>query len=234
MSGNRIHAGALIGPEVEIGEGNVIGPYAVLLGPCVIGNDNWIGPHVVVGTPGEMRNLPHVAAWEGELASNPIEIGDRNILREFTTIQQPTQGVTSIGSDGYLMDKSHIAHDCVLGDQVTMAPGTVLAGHVTIESQATLGINVSIHQGLTIGRGAMIGMGSVVTKSVPPLTTAFGSPAGVRSANVVGMRRAGIAEEVIQALDSGIRSGRRVEDIPEFQLALAQYEAALGDQEVRR
>jgi UDP-N-acetylglucosamine acyltransferase len=221
MTSNRVHPTAIIGPGVEMDGGNIVGPYAVILGPCVIGEENWIGPHVVVGTPGEMRGLPHPVAWEGELDSKRIEIGHRNIIRELTTIQQPTQARTSIGSDGYYMDKTHIAHDCAVGDQVTMAPGTVLAGHVTIEDHATLGINVSLHQRVVIGRGAMIGMGSVVTKSVPPLATAFGNPATVRSANVVGMSRAGVAEATIRAIDEAFRAGRAPEEIPELHDALA-------------
>lgn len=96
-----------------------------------------------------------------------------------------------MGDDCFLMDKTHVAHDCRLGNYVTMAPTVILAGHVTVDDYATIGIGCNIHQHVTIGEGAMIGMNSAVTKDVKPWTTAFGSPARFAGMNVHGMKKWG-------------------------------------------
>ena len=188
--GNRIHPTAIIGEGVQIGQRNVIGPYVVVLGPCVIGDDNWIGPHVAIGTPGEMRGGPHPAGWLGEDGVGPTLIGNRNVIREFVTIQQGNVGTTRIGDECYVMTKAHVPHDGVLGDRVTVSCAVLIGGHTVVGDGANLGLGTVIHQHLAIGAGAMVGMGSVVTKDIPPYVLGFGSPALVRGANVVGLKRA--------------------------------------------
>lgn len=196
-----MHPTALIGPGVDLGSGNVIGPYAVVLGPCTIGDENWIGPHVTIGTPGEMRGSPHVAAWDGEMRGQGTHIGHRNVIREFTTIQAPEFGRTSIGDDCYIMTKAHIPHDGHLGDGVTVACAVLIGGHGIIGDGANLGLGAVLHQQLVVGRGAMVGMGSVVTRSVPPHAMAFGSPARVKGVNRIGMQRRGYEDTTIDELD---------------------------------
>jgi UDP-N-acetylglucosamine acyltransferase len=204
---NRIHPTAVIGPDVQLGTRNAIGPYTVILGRCVIGDDNWIGPHVAIGTPGEMRGHHHYVGWADEEGEGVVEIGNGNVIREFTTVQQSAVGVTRIGNGGYFMTKCHVPHDAHIGDNVTVSCSVMIGGHSIVGDRANLGLGTVIHQRLVIGSGAMVGMGSVVTKNVPPFALAFGSPARVRGANTVGLERAGIdqdtAAQVAAALDQG-------------------------------
>jgi UDP-N-acetylglucosamine acyltransferase len=147
---------------------------------CEIGRNVYIGEFCVIGSASEIRG-----EWD-DLGS--VVIGDRTVIRELSAIQ----GKVSIGADCYVMDKCHIAHDCVLGDGVTLAPGVMMAGHVTIGDHATVGLGAMLHQRVTIGEGAMIGMGSVVTKDVPAWRLWYGNPARDHGWNLVGMRRHGV------------------------------------------
>lgn len=142
-----IHPTAILYPGVQLGVGVQVFPYAV------------------IGGPAEIRGT-----WTGE---GDIIIGDHTVIREHVVIQGPTR----VGADCYLMDSVHIAHHCVIGDRVTMSPHAALAGHVLVEGDATIGMGTVIHQRLTVGAGAMVGMGSVVTKHVPPYRKWFGNPA---------------------------------------------------------
>lgn len=204
---NRIHPTAIIGPGVELGRDNVIGPYAVILGPARIGNGNWIGPHVAIGTPGEMRGGPHVAAWDGEMRGGGTVIGDRNVIREFATIQAPDVSQTIVGDDCYIMTKAHIPHDGQLGSNVTVACSVLIGGHGKVGDNANLGLGAVLHQGLVVGPGAMVGMGAVVTRNVPPFAIFFGAPARIHGANRVGMQRTGISEASIAATQLAFEAG---------------------------
>jgi UDP-N-acetylglucosamine acyltransferase len=204
---NQIHPTAVIGPDVKIGTGNTVGPYAVILGITEIGNDNWIGPHVVIGTPGEMRGGEHPVLWDGSGNDATVRIGDRNIIREFTTVQSGAIVGTKIGDDCYIMTKSHIPHDGVLGNGVTISCSVMIGGHSTVLDGANVGLGAVVHQRLVIGERAMVGMGSVVTKNVPPYATAFGNPAVVRNSNKVGMERAGLSPELISEVSAAISTG---------------------------
>jgi UDP-N-acetylglucosamine acyltransferase len=204
---NQIHPTAVIGPEVKIGTGNTVGPYAVILGNTEIGNDNWVGPHVVIGTPGEMRGGDHPVLWDGSGNDATVRIGDRNIIREFTTVQSGAIVGTKIGDDCYIMTKSHIPHDGVLGNGVTISCSVMIGGHSTVLDGANVGLGAVVHQRLVIGERAMVGMGSVVTKNIPPYATAFGNPAVVRNANKVGMERAGFSADLIGEVSTAITSG---------------------------
>jgi UDP-N-acetylglucosamine acyltransferase len=197
---NRIHPTAVVGPGVELGSGNVIGPYVVLLGPCRIGDDNWIGAHVVLGAPPEIRGFDHGAAWDGELSGAGVEIGDRTTLREFTTVHSGSAHPTRIGSDCFIMNKVYVGHDGAIGDGVTMASTVTLGGHVTVGDTANLGLGAVVHQRRVIGPGVMLGMGAVVTHDVPPYAKAFGNPVRVQGVNSVGMSRQGMAASDVEAL----------------------------------
>jgi UDP-N-acetylglucosamine acyltransferase len=203
---NTIHHTAVIGDGVEMGSGNVIGPYAVLLGRVQLGDGNWIGPHVVIGTPAEMRGTDH-GTDVGGAAGAGVEIGDGNVIREYTTIHQGHQAATRVGAGCFLMNKVYVAHDGAIGDNVTMASGATLGGHVHIGTLAHLGMGTLVHQRRVVGPVTMVGMGSVVTRDIPPFSLAYGNPCRVRSANRVGMQRAGIPEETIDALDKAYADG---------------------------
>jgi UDP-N-acetylglucosamine acyltransferase len=202
---NEIHPTAIIGPGVELGNGNIVGPYAVILGPCVIGDDNWIGPFVAIGQPPEHRDAPH-SSWAAEPSGPGVVIGDRNILHEFVAVQQGISRATTIGDGCFVMDKSHIAHDCLVGEGGSIACSVMLGGHVTIEAGANLGLNAVVHQGRTVGVGAMVGMASVVTKDIPPFAIAYGSPARVNGINKVGLERAPMTAEMIERIASVFES----------------------------
>ena len=218
---NRIHDSALVDPDVEMGDGNVIGAYAVLQAPLRLGDDNWIGPHVVLGSPGEIRGGPHLphggggpqaeAAWRCATAdpddSRSLLIGSGNVLREFTTVQAG-HSPTRIADRCYLMTRSYLAHDVQLDDDVTLATSVMLAGHVRVGRGATVGMGAVIHQRLAIGAGAMVGMSAVVTRSVPPWAVAFGAPAKVQGANVHRLRGTSVTGEQAASLDGDYRDGR--------------------------
>lgn len=203
---NDVHPTAVLGDDVELGDGNVIGPFAVVLGPVRLGDRNWIGPHVVIGTPAEIRGIEHGTARGSDVGTG-IVIGDGNVLREYTTVHQGHYATTSVGNDCYLMNKVYLAHDNQIGDGVTIASGASLGGHVHVGAGANLGMGVVVHQRRIIGPGVMLGMGSIVTRDVPPYALAFGNPCRVRGANRVGMERAGVSAGAISAHHAAYTSG---------------------------
>ena len=200
--GNRIHPTAIIGSGVELGSDNVIGPYAVVLGPCRIGNANWIAPHVTIGGPAEYRGGDHPVGWESELTSHGVEIGDRNVIREFVTVNGGTETTTVLGTDCYIMSGSHVGHDCIVEDGVTITSAVSLAGHCRIWTRANLGMGTVVHQRTHIGPGAMIGMQSMVRRDVGAFTMTFGVPARPMGINTVGLQRWGCDEAAIAALEA--------------------------------
>jgi UDP-N-acetylglucosamine acyltransferase len=202
-----IHPSAVISDRVQLGTGVVIGPNAVLLGPCVVGDDVRIGPGCVIGTPPEIVDVEQNAAWNSEFAHQGVEIGPRTVVRELTSIQQGNSAATVIGADCWLLSRTYVAHDCVLEDRVTTSAGVALGGYARIAYGVTLGMNVTVHQRRSVGRGAMIGMSAVVTRDIPAFAKAYGSPARVRGANVLGMSRQGIGTAEAAALDAAYGAG---------------------------
>jgi UDP-N-acetylglucosamine acyltransferase len=209
---NAVHPSAVVDEGVVLGEGNVIGPYVVILGPATIGDGNWFGPHVVVGTPAEIRGIDHGDLVPGAQVGTGVRIGSRNVFREYTTVHQGHYAVTLVGDDCYLMNKVYIGHDNDIGDGVTMASSATLGGHIHVGPGANLGMGVIVHQRRVVGPGAMVGMGAVVTRDVPPYAKAYGSPARVRAVNEVGMRRSGISEDDIAALAARYDSAQPAPD----------------------
>jgi UDP-N-acetylglucosamine acyltransferase len=205
---NEIHPTAILSGSVVIGVGNTIGPHVVITGPVTIGDGNWIGAGVVIGAPPEVRSFEHPRSGvgTGDLGAGVL-LGDRNVIREYAQIHQGWKAPTVIGDDAFIMNQVYIAHDCRLGDDVTLASSVLLAGHVRVGSGANLGLGTAVHQGRYIGRGAMVGMSAVVTRDIPPFAKAYGSPARVASANVVGMRRRGVEEPAIDELSALYESG---------------------------
>ena len=227
---NNIHPTAVIDSTVELGYGNTIGPYAVILGNVRIGNDNWIGPQVAIGTPAQMRGGPHQATWGGEISKALVEVGNNNVIREFVTIHSGTTEVTRIGDDCYFMTQAHVPHDAQIEDGVTLSNSAQLGGHTVIQKGANIGLGAVVHQRSLVGTRAMVGMGSVVTKVIPPFGMAYGSPARVRGGNIIGMQRAGfdsgLISKVVEALnDSDMILLRRL--IPNEMSAFDAAEASL-------
>lgn len=198
-SNNRIHASAVIEGDVVIGDGNIIGPFVTISGPAVIGNNNWIGAGVVIGAPPEYRIVNHLNIEPAEFAG--VSIGNNVVIREGAQVHQGLKRPTTVSDDSFIMNQSYVAHDCYLEQGVTLASSVLLAGTVTIGAKANLGMGVKVHQGLTIGALAMVGMGAVVTQEIPDYSKAFGVPARVKGANVVGLQRAGIPNVDIEKVE---------------------------------
>lgn len=184
----------VIGPDVEIGAGTVIGPHVVIRGPTRIGQENRIFQFASIGED------PQDKKYQGEITR--LEIGDRNVIREYSTVHRGTiqdKSVTRLGDDNLLMAYTHVAHDCVIGNGVIMANGASLAGHVTVDDYAILGGFSLVHQFCRIGRYSFSGMGSVISRDIPPYVMVGGSPTRPRGINSVGMERRGFdAESVLQ------------------------------------
>ncbi len=170
-----ITAGAQVAADAEVG------PYAVIGAHVVIGPRTWIGPHaLIVGhtTVGEDNKIFQFASigeapQDKKYAGEPtrLVIGDRNVIREYCTISRGTahdQGITRIGSDNLFMAYTHVAHDCVIGDNVIMVNLAMIAGHVQIGDWAILSGYVAVHQHCKIGAHAFIANHAGVTRDVPP------------------------------------------------------------------
>lgn len=163
---NIIHPTAIIHGEVEIGEGNEIGPYSVLYGPLKIGNGNWIGPHVTIGTPGQDTRNPRY-----DSSQSCIEIGDENIIREYTAIQKPCyRDITKIGNRAFLMQSVHVPHDAIIQDDVVITPMVVMGGIVRVLAGANLAVGCSVHQYSIIGHYSIVAMGAALTKNLRPFS----------------------------------------------------------------
>ena len=196
---NTIHPTAVISDDVSIGTGNTIGPFVVIDGPVTIGDNNWIGAGAILGAPPEVRSFPHPRN-PGDSAGGGVVIGNDNVIREHAQIHSGWKGTTRLGNRGFVMNQVYVAHDCTIGDDVTLASSVLLAGHVSLGDRVNLGLGTSVHQFRYVGTGSMVGMASVVTKSIPPYSKAYGNPARVRGVNTVGMERSGIPAEAVAAV----------------------------------
>jgi len=197
---------AVVGAGVEIEKGTWIGPNVVIEGPTRIGRDNKIFPFAVIGGDPQDRK------YGGE--DTRLEIGDGNVIREYCSISRGTaqdQGVTRIGDDNWIMAYVHIAHDCRVGAHTVFANNATLAGHVEIEDYATLGGFTLVHQFCRIGAYAFSGMGTAISKDVPPYITVNGNPARARCLNTEGLTRNGFGSDVIQELRNSYKTLYRSE-----------------------
>ncbi len=202
---------SVIGPNVEIGEDTEIGPHVVINGPTRIGRENRIFQFSSIG------EIPQDKKFHGE--ESRLEIGDRNTIREFVTINRGTADggeVTRIGNDNWLMAYIHIAHDCCVGDHTIFANGASIAGHVSIGDYAILGGFTLVHQFCTVGEHAFCGMGSAISKDVPPYIMVNGNPAHPHGLNSEGLKRHGFSAEALKILRDAYktiyRSGMTVEE----------------------
>lgn len=200
-SGAELEEGVVVGPfavigaGVQIGKGTEIGPHVVIRGPCRIGRDNRIYQFASIGEDPQDRK------YAGE--ETRLEIGDRNKIREFTTIHRGTvqdESLTLIGSDNLLMAYTHVAHDCRIGNHVILANAASLGGHVHIGDWAILGGFSIVHQFCRIGAHCFTAMGSAIGKDVPPYILVGGQPAKPRGINSEGLRRREFGAEKIATI----------------------------------
>jgi UDP-N-acetylglucosamine acyltransferase len=205
-----IDSRAVIDPQAQIAADVRIGPFTVI-GPDVsIGPGTWIGPHVVINGPtrigagnkifqfASLGDAPQDKKYNGE--PTRLEIGDRNVFRESVTVNRGTthdKGVTRIGNDNLLMAYSHVAHDCLLGNQIVMANCATLGGHVEIGDWVTMGGLSAVHQHTKIGAHCFLAHNAAVTRDVPPYVLAVGRPAVPHSINSIGLQRRGFSADQV-------------------------------------
>lgn len=184
-----------IGPHVRIGRGTRVGPQVVIDGHTTLGEENNI--HGLASLGGAPQDL----SYRGE--DTRLEIGDRNTVREFVTINRGTikgGGITKIADDCLLMACCHIAHDCEISSGVILANNVLLAGHVFVGERANVSGSSAAQHFVTIGAYAYVGGLTRMAQDVPPYMILEGHPSKVRGANQIGMRRGGIDEEEIEAV----------------------------------
>ncbi len=194
---NNVEIGpfTVIGPEVEIGEGTWIGPHVVIQGPTKIGRDNKLFQFSSIG------EQPQDKKFQGEKTS--LEIGDRNVIREFCTFNRGTaqdKTVTKIGNDNLFMAYVHIAHDCLVGNHTIFANNASLAGHVIVEDYAILSGFAGVYQHCRVGMHSFACTGAVIEKDVPPFVKVSGYYAKPFGLNTIGMKRRGFAIETIMQI----------------------------------
>lgn len=213
-----IHPTAIIDPKAEIGENVSIGPFTIIGAEVFIGDGTTIGPHVVIDpyvTLGQNCQVYQYAAigappqsvkFKGE--KTYVKIGRNCIMREFVTIHRGTGfggGVTEIGENNFLMAYTHVAHDCRIGCHVIMANAASLGGHVQVDDWAILGGFTLVHQFCRVGAHSFCGMGSIITRDLPPYVLVGGNPTKPCGINTEGLQRRGFDEDSIAALKRAYR-----------------------------
>lgn len=236
----NIHPTAVVHPKASIAEGVEIGPYTVIGEHVSIGRDTKVESHVLIEgwtTIGERNHIysfssigtpPQDISYLNE--ETFLIIGDDNIIREFSTVHRATTKAdrkTEIGNKNFLMSYIHVAHDCKLGNNIIMANNAAFGGHVTVGDHAVLGAIVGIHQFVRVGAYSMIGGQSAIVLDVPPYVNATGNRAQLYGLNLIGLKRKGFSDAVINDLKKAyktiFRSGltletalqQAVEDFPD-------------------
>jgi UDP-N-acetylglucosamine acyltransferase len=198
MEKNQVHPTAILVGEVNMGFGNFIGAGCIIHGPITIGNHNYFGAYSSIGAPPEDDAISindHVSMSNGlQVGEGSITIGDRNIVREFVTINRGETSETQIHNDVYLMAKSHIGHDSKILSKVKITSLVQVGGYSTIEYGVNVGLSASLHQWTVVGAYSMIGMNSTVTRNIPPGSLALGSPARIKGPNVFSLEKVGITD----------------------------------------
>lgn len=233
----RIHPSAVIDPAADLGEDVQVGPFVVIDGPVRVGAgcDLKAGAHLfghltlgegnVVHSHAVLGDAPQHLKYAGEPTATLI--GDHNVFREGVTVHRAASagGTTRIGSRNFLMACSHIAHDCVVGDNCVLANSAVVGGHSALANNVVLSGNCAVHQFCRVGRLAMLSGISGTTMDLPPfmICQRINVVCGV---NVIGMRRAGISNIAIEAVRRAFHILYRHENV--LSCSLAQLERELG------
>ena len=201
----RIDPRAIVDPSASFADDVVVGPFSIIEAGVTIGAGTVIGAHVVmesgttvgarcrIGHGAKLGGAPQDVCFEG--GSSYVSIGEDCDIRELAVIHRSAKagGCTKIGSHNFIMSQAHIAHDCVVGDNVVVASLTALAGHVEVEDWAVVGGVTGVHQYVRIGTHSMVGGASRLIQDAPPYMRTAGNPAMVRGVNTIGLRRSGFA-----------------------------------------
>lgn len=214
---NQISPLAYVHPEALLGDDNVIGPFCYLDRNTVLGNRNILQNSVTINYgarigddneffPGaSISTKPQDLKFAGE--DTLCEIGDKNSIRENVTISRGTasKGTTKVGSNNLLMENMHVAHDCVIGNNVIIGNSTKFAGEVTVDDFAIISATVLFHQFCHVGGYVMIQGGSRSSQDIPPYVMAGKEPIKYAGINIVGLRRRGFSNELIQQIHQAYR-----------------------------
>lgn len=214
---NQISPLAFVHPEAKLGENNIIGPFCYIDKDTVIGNNNVFQNAVTINVGARIGNnneifpgasistKPQDLKFKGEVTT--CEIGDNNSIRENVTISRGTasKGKTIVGSNCLLMENMHVAHDCVLGSNLIIGNSTKFAGEVTVDDNAIVSAAVLTHQFCHIGGYVMIQGGSRFSQDIPPYIIAGKEPTRYAGLNLVGLRRRGFSNELIQLIHEAYR-----------------------------
>lgn len=238
--GTSIHPTALVDAGAQLGQDVQIGPFCIIDADVRIGDRTKIDGHARVHAHTRLGADNHVHSYafvggdpqhlkyKGEPTT--LEIGERNQIREYTTIHRGTVdggGVTRIGSDCLLMAYAHVAHDCVVSDKVIMANAATLGGHVQVGAKAVLGGLCAVHQFARVGDYAFIGGKAGISLDIPPYMIATGTPAKLYGPNVIGLKRQGFSSQAVGQIEKAYkiiwRSGKRRQD------ALSEVKSSFPD-----
>jgi len=237
----RIHPTAIISDSANIADDVEVGPYSVIGDDVEIGSGSRIESHVVVNGPTRIGKNNHIYQFSS-VGDDPqdkkyrdeptkLEIGDDNTIREYCTISRGTiqdDGVTSIGSDNWIMAYVHVAHDCRVGDHCIFANNATLAGHVHVGDWAIFAGFTGAHQFCHIGAHAFLGMYSGTSRDVPAYTMIGGQPPAPKGINAEGLKRRGFSTDQIRNIRNAYRvvyrSGLKLAD------AIARLEEIGPDQ----
>lgn len=241
-SSSNIHPSAIINPKAKIGNGVKIGPFSIIGPNVVIGDNTEIFSHVVIegnttiGTDCKIYPFcsighpPQDLKFKGE--DSRIEIGNNNVIREYTTIQPGTEGggmLTKVGDNNLFMIGIHIAHDCIVGSNCIFANHATLAGHVVIEDFVVLGGLVGVHQYVRVGTHAMVGTITAVVEDVIPFGTVVGERGTLESLNLRGMKRRGFDKDEINLANQAFKELFNEESGELFAQRLAKVEKKYQD-----
>ena len=190
-----IGAFTVIGPNVEIGENTIIQSHVSIIGNTKVGKNNKIYPFASIG------NDPQDLKFDGEVTK--LEIGDNNKIREYVTVNPGTKGgggLTKIGNNCLFMVSSHIAHDCLVEDNVILANNVPLGGHAHIEENVIIGGNSAVQQFTRVGKSSMIGGMCGVVRDIIPYAMVHGNRSILQGLNLIGLRRKNIPNKEILVL----------------------------------
>ena len=204
-----IHQLTAVDPRAKIGKNVTVEPFTTIGANVTVGSDTWIGPNVTIMEnvkigknckifPGTVIGaVPQDLKFDGE--DTQVIIGDGTTLRECVTINRGTKalGYTKIGNNCLIMATSHVAHDCIVGDNVIIANGCGIAGHVEIGDFVVMGGLSAVQQFGKIGKHVMISGGSLIRKDIPPYVKVAREPISYAGINSVGLRRRGFTNEKI-------------------------------------
>lgn len=236
---NTIHPTAIVSSKAKLGDNNIIHPFTIIEDDVEIGNGCEIGPSAVIYNGARIGN--RVKIYQGaSIAHSPQDlkyaneptifiVGDNTVIHEYVTFHRGTKetGFSRVGKNCLFMAYTHVAHDCVVGDNIILANSVQIAGHVHIEDWVIIGGTSAVHQFCKIGKHSMMGANTVAVKDVPPFVLCGRFQTKYEGLNKVGLRRRGFGNEDIEIIkktyDYIYNSGLNVTQ------GVAKAETELGD-----